>query len=79
MVHWTQLDAYYDVAEAMQRMEMVPSNFRCRRLCIVLARKGVVLVFDDVHTISQRHEPSFSLLFKTARERYSVRLDWPRP
>ena len=69
MVHWTQLDAYCDVAEAMQRMEIgAPQILDVEGYASFLQGKGVVLVFDDVHTISQRHEPSFSLLFQKLQE-----------
>lgn len=64
-VHWVQLDAYCDVHEAMQRMEVdAPQILDVEGYASLLQDEKVVVVFDDVHSISSRHQESFSNLFQ---------------
>ena len=64
-VHWVQLDAYCDVHEAMQRMEAdAPQILDVEGYASSFELENVVLVFDDVHSISSRHQESFSNLFQ---------------
>ena len=63
-VHWVQVDAYCDVHEAMQRMGVdVPQILDVEGYASYLQQEKVVLVFDDVHSISSRHQESYSSLF----------------
>ena len=71
-VHWVQLDAYCDVHEAMQRMEVdVPQILDVEGYASYLQEENVVLIFDDVHSISSRHKDAFSGLFN-ALEHHSI-------
>jgi len=71
-VHWVQLDAYCDVHEAMQRMDVdTPQILDVEGYASHLQQQNVVLVFDDVHSISSRHQDSFSRLFQ-ALEHHSI-------
>ena len=71
-VHWVQLDAYCDVHEAMQRMEVgAPQILDVEGYASSFELENVVLVFDDVHSISSRHQESFSNLFE-ALENHSI-------
>ena len=71
-VHWVQLDAYCDVHEAMQRMEAdAPQILDVEGYASSFELENVVLVFDDVHSISSRHQESFSSLFQ-ALESHSI-------
>ena len=71
-VHWVQLDAYCDVHEAMQRMEAdAPQILDVEGYASSFQHENVALVFDDVHSISPRHQESFSSLFK-ALEHHSI-------
>lgn len=71
-VHWVQLDAYCDVHEAMQRMEAdAPQILDVEGYASSFELENVVLVFDDVHSISSRHQESFSNLFE-ALENHSI-------
>ncbi|MGB1660234.1 MAG: AAA family ATPase, partial [Candidatus Poseidoniaceae archaeon] len=64
-VHWVQLDAYCDVQEAMNRMEVdAPHILDVEGYATYLEQRKVMLVFDDIHSISQRHQSSFSSLFR---------------
>ena len=64
-VHWVQLDAYCDVQEAMNRMEVdAPHILDVEGYATYLEQRKVMLVFDDTHSISQRHQSSFSSLFR---------------
>lgn len=64
-VHWVQLDAYCDVQEAMNRMEVdAPHILDVEGYATYLEQRKVLLVFDDIHSISQRHQSSFSSLFR---------------
>jgi len=71
-VHWVQLDAYCDVHEAIQRMEAdVPQILDVEGYASGFQHENVALVFDDVHSISSRHQESFSSLFQ-ALEYHSI-------
>lgn len=71
-VHWVQLDSYCDVHEAMQRMEVeTPQILDVEGYASYLEERDVMLVFDDVHSISSRHQDSFSSLFQSL-ERHDV-------
>ncbi len=64
-VHWVQLDAYCDVHEAMQRMEVeTPQILDVEGYASLFEQENMLLVFDDVHAISSRHQSSFSNLFQ---------------
>lgn len=64
-VHWVQLDAYCDVHEAMQRMEVeTPQILDVEGYVSLFEQENMLLVFDDVHAISSRHQSSFSNLFQ---------------
>jgi len=64
-VHWVQLDAYCDVHEAMQRMEVETSQILdVEGYASLFEQENMLLVFDDVHAISSRHQSSFSNLFQ---------------
>ena len=68
-VHWGQLDAYCDVHEAMQRMEIeAPQILDVDGYASVLNGQNVFLVFDDVHAISSRHQTAFSNVFKSLHD-----------
>ena len=68
-IHWVQLDAYCDVHEAMQRMEIeTPQILEVEGYASVLEQKEALLIFDDVHSISPRHQLSFSQLFKALNQ-----------
>ena len=65
-IHWAVLDAYCDVHEAMQRMEFdSPRILEVEHYANIFETENVVLVFDDVHTISSRHKSSFLSFFQT--------------
>ena len=65
-VHWGQLDAYCDVREAMQRMDIeAPQILDTEGYVSLLKEQKVFLVFDDVHSISSRHQAAFSNFFKS--------------
>ena len=71
-VHWVQLDAYCDVHDAMQRMEAnAPQILDVEGYASSFEHENVALVFDDVHSISSRHQESFSNLFQ-ALEDHSI-------
>ena len=71
-VHWVQLNAYCDVHEAMQRMETnAPQILDVEGYASSFEHANVALVFDDVHSISPRHQESFSNLFQ-ALEDHSI-------
>lgn len=68
-VHWVQLDSYCDVHEAMQRMEVeTPQILDVEGYASYLEKSDVMLVFDDVHSISSRHQDSFSSLFQSLEQ-----------
>ena len=68
-VHWGQLDAYCDVHEAMQRMDIeAPQILDSEGYVSLLKDQEVFLVFDDVHSISSRHQTAFSNFFKSLQE-----------
>ena len=69
-VHWVQLDPYCDVQEAMNRMEVeVPQILDVEGYASYLEQRKVMLVFDDIHSISPRHQSSFSSLFRALESR----------
>lgn len=68
-IHWVQLDSYCDVHEAIKRMEIdAPQILDVEGYASLLDKDKVMLVFDDVHSISPRHEGLFSNLFQALEE-----------
>ena len=68
-VHWVQLDSYCDVHEAIKRMEIKsPQILDVEGYASLIDKGQQILVFDDVHLISPRHEGAFSNLFKALEE-----------
>ena len=69
-INWVQLDAYCDVKEAMHRMGIeVPQILDVEGYASLLEQRDLLLVFDDVHSISSRHQASFSNLFQSLEQR----------
>ena len=69
-INWVQLDAYCDVKEAMHRMGIeAPQILDVEGYASLLEQQEVLLVFDDVHSISSRHKASFSNLFQSLEHR----------
>ena len=69
-IYWAALDSYCDVHEAIQRMEFqTPSILDVEGYASLFEQDDVVLVFDDVHSISPRHQSSFLNLFQSLQNR----------
>ncbi len=68
-VHWVQLDSYCDVHEAIKRMEInAPQILDVEGYASLMSKNQQILIFDDVHLISPRHEGAFSNLFKALEQ-----------